>query len=493
MVFQAPEWVPKLDVSTIPDDIPLCDLILSEKHGRLPFAKSRNPFTCGLSGKTYSYDVVIDRVDALAAALSKEMGWQPNNGTEWDKCVGIFSLNTIDYNTLCWATHRLGGLVSPANAAYTADEVAYQMKDAGAKCIFTCLPLLKTTLEAAAKIGIPNNKIFLMDMPKELLGGAQPPKGFQTLDDLVVIGRRYQTVEAIKWQKGEGKKRVAFLCYSSGTSGAPKGVMISHHNVIANTIQICVMDAKSREIWETSPEDTYTENSLGLLPMSHIYGLVVICHGNIYRGDCVVVLPKFDLKMCLQTIQDHKLGGLYLVPPIIILFTNNYEALKKYDLSSVRSIFTGAAPLGEETAEELGKQWPSWVVRQGYGLTETSTVVCSTWVKDIWFGSCGSILPGAECRILSAEGKDVEAYDTPGELLVKSPSVVLGYLNNDKATKETFFEDQQGRWMRTGDEAVIRKNPKSGYEHIFIVDRIKVCICHCHFKTHNRILWTASD
>lgn len=95
MVFHPPEWVPKLDVESIPDDIPVCDLILSEQYGRHAFKKSRNPFTCGLSGKTYSYDVVIDRVNALAAALGKQMGWKVNEGTEWDKVVGIFSVNTV--------------------------------------------------------------------------------------------------------------------------------------------------------------------------------------------------------------------------------------------------------------------------------------------------------------------------------------------------------------------------------------------------------------
>ena len=105
------------------------------------------------------------------------------------------------------------------------------------------------------------------------------------------------------------------------------------------------------------------------------------------------------------------------------------------------------------------------------GLTETSTVVCSTAVHDIWSGSCGSLLPSVQAKIVSAEGVEITGYDQPGELVVKSPSVVLGYLNNDKANTETF----QDGWMRTGDEAVVRKAP-SGNEHIFVVDRIKELI-----------------
>jgi ribosome assembly protein SQT1 len=111
------------------------------------------------------------------------------------------------------------------------------------------------------------------------------------------------------------------------------------------------------------------------------------------------------------------------------------------------------------------------------GLTETCTVVCSTPESDIWFGSSGSILPGFKAKIMSFDGVEITGYDQLGELVVKSPSVVLGYLNNDKANLETFLDDTDGggRWMRTGDEAVVRKAP-SGYEHVFIVDRIKELI-----------------
>ena len=166
----------------------------------------------------------------------------------------------------------------------------------------------------------------------------------------------------------------------------------------------------------------------------------------------------------------------------------NQEICSKYDLSSVKTLFTGAAPLGMETAADFQKAYPNVLIRQGYGeyrpyeiftatnvycigLTETSTVVCTTHPTDIYLGSSGSLLPGFEARIVTPEGEQITTYDTPGELVVRSPGVVLGYLNNEKATKET-FEDG---WMRTGDEAVIRLSPKK-IEHIFIVDRIKELI-----------------
>lgn len=187
--------------------------------------------------------------------------------------------------------------------------------------------------------------------------------------------------------------------------------------------------------------------------------------------------------------------------------TKNKPILDKYDLSSVTQIFTGAAPLGGETAGDLQTQQPDWKIRQGYGtthtpslrqqshdppiltkqttagLTETCTVVCSTPTHDIWFGSSGSLLPAVEARIVTIEGNEIAGYDQPGELLVRSPSVVLGYLNNDQANRETF----QDGWMRTGDEAVVRLGPQ-GTEHIWIVDRIKELIkVKVFFPSHPRL------
>jgi acyl-CoA synthetase (AMP-forming)/AMP-acid ligase II len=251
--------------------------------------------------------------------------------------------------------------------------------------------------------------------------------------------------------------------------------MISHLNVIANVVQICAFDKPFRDTLRDPAQKDYLENALGLLPMSHIYALVVICHSGPYRGDGTIILPKFDMQLLLNSIQKLKINSLYLVPPIVILMAKNKQILDKFDLSSVRIIFTGAAPLGKETADDLAAQYPSWLIRQGYGLTETSTVVSSTSGLDVWFGSSGSLIPSIEARLVDMEGKEITAYDTPGELLVKGPAVTLGYFNNDKATRETYVTDSTGRWLRTGDEVVVRKAP-SGNEHFFIVDRIKELI-----------------
>ncbi|GAM38805.1 hypothetical protein TCE0_033f09841 [Talaromyces pinophilus] len=469
MVFYPPPWVPKLP--GVPDTVSIPDFLFDEQHGRRPLNKSWDPFTCGLSGRTRSAQEHKTRVDHLARALNREFGWKVNEGTEYDKVISVFAFNTIDIMTVNWAVHRNNGISSPVNSVYNADELVYQLTNSGSKGIFTVLPLLQTALTAARKVGIPKERIYLCEMPDITTVGMEMPSGFKTLSQLILQGASLPPIESLEWTVGQGARQTAFLCYSSGTSGQPKGVMISHRNVIANILQIRTYDQIERD--KNGPD--YQEVALGLLPQSHIYGLIVICHVSVYRGDQVIVLPKFDIQQYLNSISKFKINVLYIVPPIIISMVKNKHLLTKFDLSSVKSIFTAAAPLGKEVAQEIVDQYPDWKVRQAYGLTETCTAVTLSSPHDIWFGSSGSLLPGCEAKLMTAEGNEITGYNQPGELWIKSPSVVLGYLKNAVATKETFVEEAEGRFMRTGDEAMFRKAP-SGNEHVWIVDRMKELI-----------------
>jgi acyl-CoA synthetase (AMP-forming)/AMP-acid ligase II len=121
--------------------------------------------------------------------------------------------------TLAYAVHRLNGILTPANAAYSAPELEYQLKSAGAKALFTCTPLLETSLQAAKAVGIPNKHVYILEMPKEMTGGKSVP--FRSVDDLIVKGQKLEKLESLKWTKGQGARQTAFLCYSSGTSGLP--------------------------------------------------------------------------------------------------------------------------------------------------------------------------------------------------------------------------------------------------------------------------------
>lgn len=209
------------ELGTVPDSIPVSEFMLDEKHGRKPHSSSKDPYTCGLTGKSYSSREVVDRVENIARALAKELGWAPNQGTEWDKTLAVFSVNSIDALPFFWAVHRLGGVVSPANAAYSAPELKHQILDSKAKALFTCAPLLPVALDAAAQAGLPKNRIYLIDVQQELLGGAKPPTEYKYVSQLVEAGKSLPPLEQLKWSQGEGARRTAFLCYSSGTSGLP--------------------------------------------------------------------------------------------------------------------------------------------------------------------------------------------------------------------------------------------------------------------------------
>ena len=197
--------------------------------------------------------------------------------------------------------------------------------------MFTCLPLLPLAIEAAANSGIPKNRIYLLALPKEATGGLSSPPEIKTVDQLIHDGGKLPPLNKIQWQKGDGARKTAYLCYSSGTSGLPvcissystatsadsaqqKGVMISHRNVISNVLQIAAFEKPYRDSVK-KPGDKYgmTEVALGLLPQSHIYALVVICHATTYRGDQVINLPKFEIKQFLNSIQRFRINTLPLV------------------------------------------------------------------------------------------------------------------------------------------------------------------------------------
>lgn len=248
-----------------------------------------------------------------------------------------------------------------------------------------------------------------------------------------------------------------------------KIAMISHHNLIANIMQLKLFEQKGRG----GPDKR--EVVLGVLPHSHIYGVVVISHLSTYRGDSVVVLPKFSMKEMLESVSRYRISAFNVVPPIIVAMSKDPNLLQRYDLSSVKTVVSGGAPLSEDTVRRIHTHYPKWVLRQAYGLTEVAACACHTSAHDSLAGSSGSIITGVQVKLVNEKGHEIHARGQLGEIWIKSPSIILGYFEDETANKETFQQDESGRWLKTGDIGCFQESP-SGNEHIFIVDRIKELI-----------------
>ncbi|GAA5989659.1 hypothetical protein JCM10908_000577 [Rhodotorula pacifica] len=368
--------------------------------------------------------------------------------------ICLFSPNTLYYHMTVIASQCAGLVFSGANAAYQPAELAHQLSDSSAKLLLVHPSVLDTALEATSKMGWSEQQQttqIVLALRDDEAGPAA--KRFKTLDHLISS----QKMEPYKVK--DVKNTVAYLGYSSGTSGAAKGVRTSCYNM---TSVLSILE----------PVKTYEHDvQLAVLPLNHIYGLTKLVHWPILRGNPVVVMPKFDLIQLCTLIERHRCSFLMLVPPIALQLARD-PRVAKYDLSSMRIIISGAAPLGPELERELAERMPKCQVSQAYGLTESSptTHVAITPRR----GSIGPLLPMMRARIVDPETDKDAAPGEAGELLMAGPNIMLGYLNRPEANKETLVTDAEGTvWLKTGDIARVEDGKKGWF---FITDRIKELI-----------------
>ncbi|CDO75537.1 hypothetical protein BN946_scf184776.g3 [Trametes cinnabarina] len=411
----------------IPDDLTIPQFLLDSHHPSRPVLKKTQPWLIEeLTGREIGSDELRARTFGLANAL--KIRWNISS----DDVVCIFGPNHVDYPIAIWATHRLGAIVTGANPAYTAEELVYQLTTTRARVLISHPGSLPVALEAAKGGGLPADRVVVFD--------PVPGASNLTVHELIAQGLEHtqQFVEP-RLKPGEGKRKLAFLSFSSGTTGRPKAVMIPHYSLIANVVQMAhVTQAKD----ESRPLELqrYKPGSVGLacLPFYHIYGLVVVMHFSLFIGTTLVIVQKFNFEQFLDSIQRYRVTHLCLVPPMVVLLCK-HPAVKKYDLSSVRVLMSGAAPLSAELTNQLCALLPDAWIGQAYGMTETCTAV--TWPPvDGRLGSLGSggvLLPGCIARVVKPDGSLAGIGET-GELVVSSPSVALGYMNNPEATAETF-------------------------------------------------------
>ncbi|SDF62104.1 Acyl-CoA synthetase (AMP-forming)/AMP-acid ligase II [Lentzea fradiae] len=423
MVFRSP--YPDVEIP----DVTLHELLfgdIADRAGRVALID-------GTSGASLTYGQLAGAIDRMAAALAAR-------GIGKGDVVGILSPNTPYYAVVFHGILRAGATATTINALYTPDEVAHQLRDAGAKMLFTVSVLLPNAAPGAEKAGVTD--VVVLD-------GAE---GYPSLPELLANEHPVPEVEI------DPAEDVAVLPYSSGTTALPKGVMLTHRNLVANILQC-------QPILTDTGENT---RILAVLPFFHIYGMQVLMNNGLYVGGVVVTLPRFDLPEFLRVIAEHRTDVVYIAPPVAVALAK-HPIVDNYDLSPLKTLFSGAAPLDEDLAAAVNKRIGCRVV-QGYGMTEMSPVSHAIPVarEDISVGTVGLIVPNLECRLVDpATGQDVGVGDR-GELWCRGPNVMKGYLNNPEATAATLDSDG---WLHTGDVAVIDDKGV-----VSIVDRVKELI-----------------
>jgi acyl-CoA synthetase (AMP-forming)/AMP-acid ligase II len=410
-------------------DTPLADFVLARARER-----GRRPaLVDSITGCAITYEQLPDLVDRAAAGFAR-LGLRKG-----DVCA-ILSPNTPEYPIAMLALARLGAVVTTASPLYTKADLHRHLIDSRARILITSTPLAGTWTEAVSAAGIEH--VITFDSP------TGPVTAFADL--LTDVG----TLPGLTIEPTD----LVALPYSSGTTGLPKGVMLTHRNLIANILQV---DSAGHFIHDR-------DTTVAFLPFFHIYGMVVIGLLGLWSGATLVVMPKFDLDAYLDLVERHRATFLHVVPPIVVALAK-HPAVERRDFSSIRKLFSGAAPLSASTIEQCTRRI-NCTLQQGYGLTETSPATHVTFDDPARnkHGSIGRLVSNTECRIVDpGTGNDV-APGQDGELWVRGPQVMRGYLNCPDATRATIDDEH---WLHTGDIGHVDADGD-----FYVVDRLKELI-----------------
>jgi acyl-CoA synthetase (AMP-forming)/AMP-acid ligase II len=346
--------------------------------------------------------------------------------------VAIYNKNSIWYPVIALSVVRIGAVACGISSEYTVDELAYALKLTKAKLLFTSCHLKETASKAATIVGMDKAAVIYMD------GDLDGAKGVETMIRDVISSQDSALVEPIQIPKGKTSHELcAYLCLSSGTTGLSKAVMISHANVIAQCLQV----------QQITPKD-HTK-VLAALPFYHITGIVHEVHLPIVLNAHVYVLPTYD--PLLQTVSEHKIQELLIVPPILIRLVQDTATVSKYNLTAVKRFSSGAAPLPSEVLKLLERRFPGTGFKQGYGMTETTSAITSHPPAKYAYKYAervGMLVGSTEAKIVDPNTGEEYATGKSGEIWARGPQVAMGYLENPSATAETFDKDG---FIHTGD------------------------------------------
>ena len=433
MIYSSP--LPDVEIP----DLPLTEYVLAGGAGQ----PDKPALIDGASGQVMTYGELEAAIRSLAGGLAAA-------GFGRGDVLALMAPNSPEYAVVFHGAAMAGGTVTTINPAYTQAEVRHQLADSGARILVTVPPLATTAARACAGTGV--TEVYLLGETGEAdtADGALPVRPLSALAGAPLAAH-----------VPVGPDDVVALPYSSGTTGLCKGVMLTHRNLVANVAQTLGAIPSASD-----------ERLMAVLPFFHIYGMQCMMNCGLRAGATVVTLPRFDLEQFLRAHQDYRITRSFVAPPIVLALAK-HPMVDKFDLSHLRLVNSGAAPLKAELAAEASKRLGCEVI-QGYGMTELSPV--SHLTPPGWFkpGSVGISAPNTQTKIADPlTGADLDTGEE-GEVWVRGPQAMAGYLNNAQATAATIDEDG---WLHTGDLGYVDADG-----HLYVVDRLKELIKYKGFQ-----------
>ncbi|XP_055700083.1 uncharacterized protein LOC129799857 [Phlebotomus papatasi] len=404
----------------------------------------------GLTGRKITYREIKEKALHLAEFFRQ-------NGIKAGDVIGICSENRIEFPFTIYAAFLIGATITTINLLYTEREMNHTIQLTRPKVIFGSELVVERLQDVSRKFSFIEKIIQYGDTPIV--------KGILVFED-ILKDRRYAKPEEEHVNPPEDLNRNALIMMSSGTTGLPKGVQITEANILA-TLGHSV-DSRN-ELYEEDEELII----LSIIPWFHVYGLMTLISSSI-GGITLISLPRFEERLFLSCIEKYKATHSFMVPPLMV-FMAKHPLVDKYDLSSLKELYCGAAPLSKEVENAVMARIPNLkAIRQGFGLSETTLSVLSTREAKTKPGSVGIIAIGTSCKVIDPETGKILGPNQPGELCFKGPQIMKGYVGNDAATRDTI--DSEG-WFHTGDVGYYDED-----KFFFIVDRLKELIKYKAFQ-----------
>ncbi|KAJ3682484.1 hypothetical protein LUZ60_015057 [Juncus effusus] len=387
-------------------------------------------------------------VRTVAVALYSKLGISKGD------VVLIFAPNSMLFIVCFLAVVSLGAVATTVNPVYTVHELKKQAKDSKAKVVIT-------VNELWSKVEALNLPTVILNKKSNTSLSPAPKSPLIHFSDLI------SNIKESNFKPPPIKQSdTAALLYSSGTTGESKGVILTHCNFISAAIMV------------TADQDLRNEGQnifLCFLPMFHIFGLSVITYAQMHRGNTIVSMGRFELDSVMKAIERYRVTHLYCVPPVMIALAKQ-GTVQKYNLSSLKFVGSGAAPLGKDVMQAVSKNVPHAEIVQGYGMTETTGIISLEYPKEgesREFGSTGTLAPGVEAKIVETDTSNILPPNKLGEICVRGPNIMQGYFGKAEATEFTLKEG----WLHTGDLGYFDENGQ-----LFVVDRLKELIKYKGFQ-----------